>query len=633
LHAAANPPFVGAKLLFPDNTIQHAGLVICQDGHPRHIYTGFPADHPAVNKSRRYQIVTGACMLVRRALFEQAGGFDTAYRNGYEDVDLCLRLGERGHEVHYCHESVLCHMECVTRTVQTEEDRRNIALYRERWQHRVRPDELQYYAEDGLFRIDHQPLYPLGFQVSPLLAVVAGGERERRADRLLETRSAQVLSLLKDNIRLNVRVQEAEFRAANPPPARPATNGHARRPAARAARLGLGVNVAGFLASEKGLGEAVRATVRSLRATNVPYVLNNFVDIGSVNRDATYAEFSDANPYDVNLVQVNVDLIPEFIQHKGKAYLRDRYNIAYWYWELSDFPPEWLPRLDYFDEIWTGSSFALDALSRVAAVPVVRIPPCLPEKLPTTGAGRDHFGLPVDKFLFLFIFDLHSILERKNPLGLIAAFKKAFTGKDDALLVLKCSHSEDCPAELAALTEAARGANVKIIDSVMGREEINRLVELADCYVSLHRAEGFGFPLAEAMSLEKPVIATANSGNMDFMTPSNSFLTKYRLAEIARDHGPYKKGSAWADPDTDHAAELMRFVYEHPEAAREMGRKARQDILRGFHPRVVGAMMQQRLLKVAARVNARGLPAPGWDDPDGFVRGDSPSESRSAAGR
>jgi GT2 family glycosyltransferase/glycosyltransferase involved in cell wall biosynthesis len=589
---------VGAKLLFPDDTVQHAGLVVCQDGYPRHIYTGFPADHPAVNKSRRFQIVTGACMLVRRALFERVGGFDTAYKNGFEDVDLCLRLGERGHEVHYCHESVVYHLECVSRKVGGKHDHRNTNIYRDRWLHRVRPDEMQYYLEDGLFQLDYRPLYPLGLKLSPLLAVVSGGERERRADRLLEARSGQVLALLRENIRLGVRVREAELNAG----AGPTVNGRPRRRLPRAgtdAPGGFGVNVAGFLTSEKGLGEAVRGTVRSLQAANVPYVLNNFIDPGSANRDTTFAEFSDANPYDVNLVQVNVNVVPEFIRHKGEAYLEGRYNIAYWYWELSDFPPEWASRLEPFDEVWVGSGFALDALSRAADVPVIRMPPCLPERLPTAGCGRDHFGLPRDRFLFLFVFDFHSSLERKNPLGLIAAFKKAFAGGDDALLVLKCSHSRDCPAEFQAVTAASRGANIRILDGVFSREEVNALLALSDCYVSLHRSEGFGLPLAEAMSLEKPVIATAYSGNMDFMTLSNSFLTKYRLTEITRDHGPYKKGSAWADPDLDHAAELMRFVYENRGPAGEVGRLARQDVLHGYRPEAVGKRIKQRLLQVA----------------------------------
>ena len=138
---------VGAKLLYPDDTVQHAGVVICQDHYPRHIYTGFPADHPAVSKSRPFQIVTAACALVRRDIFASFNGFDTLYVNGYEDVDFCLRMGAAGHEIHYCHNAVLYHLESVTRGLQASEQ--NLNLYRERWLERVVSDEFRYYLEDG----------------------------------------------------------------------------------------------------------------------------------------------------------------------------------------------------------------------------------------------------------------------------------------------------------------------------------------------------------------------------------------------------------------------------------------------------------------------------------------------------
>jgi GT2 family glycosyltransferase len=203
---------VGAKLLFPDETVQHAGVVICQDREPRHLYLGFPADHPAVNKSRRFQIVTGACLLIRRDLFQREGGFDRVFLNGYEDVDLCLRLGQLGHEIHYCHECVLYHLESGSR--KSEADLHNCRLYLDRWSERVQPDDFHYYLEDGLIRADYRTdVYPIRFTLSPLVGVVEGGH-ERQADRLLLGRSRGMLELLKDNIRLNLRVREAELRAS-----------------------------------------------------------------------------------------------------------------------------------------------------------------------------------------------------------------------------------------------------------------------------------------------------------------------------------------------------------------------------------------------------------------------------------
>ena len=203
---------VGSKLLFPNDTIQHAGVVICQDGYPRHLYTGFPAGHPAVSKSRRFQIVTAACCLIRRDAFQWARGFDTGYLNGYEDVDLCLRLGERGDEIHYCHESEVYHLESVS-DGRLKDVAPNTRRYAERWRDQVRPDDLAFYVEDALLRVDYSNSYPLTFHVAPLLGGGGGGDREEQTHRLLAARGRQVFDLLRDNVLLNVRVQEADLSA------------------------------------------------------------------------------------------------------------------------------------------------------------------------------------------------------------------------------------------------------------------------------------------------------------------------------------------------------------------------------------------------------------------------------------
>jgi GT2 family glycosyltransferase len=201
--AHAEAAVVGAKLIFPNDTIQHAGVVICQDGLPRHLYAGFPADHPAVNKARRFQAVTAACMLVRRSTFDQVGGFDTEFRNSLEDADLCLRIGEQGHEVHYCPDSVLYHLESVSRGKRSDETEHNMRLFRSRWGDRARPDELDYYREDGLLRFHYGETYPLRLEVSPEVATIESGRDDDR-ERLLDTSSRQVFSLLKETIRLTV---------------------------------------------------------------------------------------------------------------------------------------------------------------------------------------------------------------------------------------------------------------------------------------------------------------------------------------------------------------------------------------------------------------------------------------------
>lgn len=196
---------IGCKLLYLNDTIQHAGAVVCQDRYTRHIYKGFPADFAGVNRSRRFQIVTGAAMFVRREAFEQADGFDTAFVNAYEDHDLCLRLGEQGHEVHYCHESVLYHLEGVTRRDRADDLDRATRLYRLRWAHRLQPDDLKYYVEDGLLQVGYGgSAYPLTLRVSPMLAMLNEERRAADADRMLEVRATQVALLLHENTQLRM---------------------------------------------------------------------------------------------------------------------------------------------------------------------------------------------------------------------------------------------------------------------------------------------------------------------------------------------------------------------------------------------------------------------------------------------
>jgi GT2 family glycosyltransferase len=199
-------PLVGARLLYPNRTVQHAGIVFGADRLPRHVYRGFPADHPAVTRSRPFQAVTAACMLVRKSLFEELGGFDTGYTNGFDDIDLCLRARERGAEVHYCAESVLVHLEAATRGEDEELFRRNVARYLDRWGETVRRDDLETYAEDGLLAVVPGDLYPRSFKLDPTLGSVDEGDPYD----LLEERSRQVFDLLKENARLRVRLLDAD---------------------------------------------------------------------------------------------------------------------------------------------------------------------------------------------------------------------------------------------------------------------------------------------------------------------------------------------------------------------------------------------------------------------------------------
>jgi len=208
-YADANPlaAVVGAKLLHPTGAVQHAGVVFGQDGYPHHLYAGFPAEHPAVSHPRKLQAVTAACMLVERGAFEEAGGFDPGFHNSLEDVDLCLRIGGSGGEVHYCDEAVLVHLESASRG-RDDRFETSVALYRERWRDRVRRDDLDAYVADGLLRVEYAEAHPVRLSVDPALAVVDRG-REEEIERLLEGYARQSADLLRELVRLTAAAASA----------------------------------------------------------------------------------------------------------------------------------------------------------------------------------------------------------------------------------------------------------------------------------------------------------------------------------------------------------------------------------------------------------------------------------------
>jgi glycosyltransferase involved in cell wall biosynthesis len=410
--------------------------------------------------------------------------------------------------------------------------------------------------------------------------------------RIRATFSWRLLEALR---RLRLRVRRARM----------ALKGRSRRRGRRGAapafvrEAPLGVNVAGYLNTESGMGEAARLSIRSLEAAGIPAVLNN---VASRLRmaDTSHTQFADANPHPFNLVHLNADNMEWFAHSRGKGYFRDRYTIGYWFWELAEFRRDWVAAFGYVDEVWSASEFGRTAIAERSDVPVVCMPlPVIPP--PPATVDRSHFGLREDAYLFLFTFDVSSQLERKNPFGLIQAFRRAFSGQSDVVLILKYTNAEYDPREVARLREATHGSNVVHVEGYLTRDELAGLMRAADCYVSLHRAEGFGLTIAEAMALGKPVIATNYSGNTDFMTASNSYPVDYRLVPITRDYGPYLRGMTWADPDLDQAMTLMRKVVDDRAEATERGRRAAADIATSRAPERTGALVRRRLETIRAQ--------------------------------
>jgi glycosyltransferase involved in cell wall biosynthesis len=286
-----------------------------------------------------------------------------------------------------------------------------------------------------------------------------------------------------------------------------------------------------------------------------------------------------ANPFAVNLICVNADGLPAFAADVGAGFFAGRWNIGLWWWELATFPAEYHGAFEPLDEVWVGSRHALDSIGPVSPVPVqlvtlpVRVP--RPPRLP-----RAALGLPEDGFLFLFTFDYNSVFERKNPLGVLEAFTAAFGPGDGPQLVLKSINAERDPESARRLrTAASRHPHVHLIERHVSAAERDAMLAACDCYVSLHRAEGFGLGLAETMALGKPVIATAYSGNVDFMDESVAAMIDYRLVHVEHGEGIYPKAAKWADPDLDQAADWMRRLVVDPKIGIELGVKARQRML------------------------------------------------------
>jgi glycosyltransferase involved in cell wall biosynthesis len=337
----------------------------------------------------------------------------------------------------------------------------------------------------------------------------------------------------------------------------------------------LGVNVAGYLHAESGLGSAVRRYVQAIRAVNIPHALVDLSDL-QANRaeDRSLTAGSGDLVHGVNVVVAGIDSHYAVVQKLGQDFFNDRYTVGVWAWELPRFPEKWFDRFAYFDEIWVGTSFIASTLAPIAPVPVIRMPPVLTvERSGSREAGRRRLGVPPDEFVFLFVFDVCSLLARKNPGAVIEAFARAFAPGEPVRLVLKCVNGSSAPEAMEKLSSAARASRVTILDAYWSAAEMADLMAAADAYVSLHRSEGTGLTISDAMAHALPVVATGWSGSSDFLTPFTGFPVAYDLVALEQNVGPYARGEMWANPSIEHAAVLMRQVVDAPEAARALARR------------------------------------------------------------
>ncbi len=375
----------------------------------------------------------------------------------------------------------------------------------------------------------------------------------------------------------------------------------------------IGINAIASWAGATGLAEAGRRAALALLNEGVAIAtqdVNLWAKVDPRRVPAEIAALPEGHPYPIGVSFLNIN---EFHVVKGWQ-LRGHgtpYLIAMWYWELPALPADMVPEIDRVDEIWVASEFVRDVFMRYTTKPI-EVMPCVVEPVADPLVTREMLGIPDEEtVIYLVTFDANSTIARKNPYGAIRAFEEAFgVGRTDVVLVIKVINLANYPVVQNDLRRHMERIGGILIETDMAASEIAALINFADVYVSLHRSEGFGLGLAEAMYFGHPVIATANSGNMEFMNAANSCLVGYSSMVVHRNElsdNPtaitlYQPGNLWVNPDVAQAARLMRWLFENPEQRTRIGQRASADIRSRFSSAAAGRAMRERLQEVNSHV-------------------------------
>ncbi len=378
--------------------------------------------------------------------------------------------------------------------------------------------------------------------------------------------------------------------------------------------LGCKITLVGIPFDPRGLGEHLRCSFRAFRALGTTVGVRSIIhgiesdDIDLKNEIGGFLVHELSR--DVNIFNINGDMVEKSLRQLGGELPRGAYNVVYPMWELSKYPKTWADQLNKFDEVWAPSKFTYESLKPAISKPVIHMP--LPGEIHLSSfLGRRYFGIPESSFAFLFFFDFTSYLERKNPFAVLHAFEELcrYRPNDDLCLVLKVMSGEtrkedyDLFSEYIARFKSRRPVinRLLIIDRVLTDNEIKNLVRCCDCFVSLHRSEGFGLGMITAMYTKKPVVATGYSGNLDFMTDGNSCLVRYDLCEVPNGAYPCSEGQAWADPDVTHAVDHMLKLVSDRDYARDLGERASRDIRVNFSYRAIGLRYLSRINEILGK--------------------------------
>jgi glycosyltransferase involved in cell wall biosynthesis len=365
-----------------------------------------------------------------------------------------------------------------------------------------------------------------------------------------------------------------------------------------------GVNLAGYLTAELGIGEMSRVVHKALQHAGIPLV--SVVEEQSIAHSSRTAldepETAGEAKFPISILAVNGDFT-QLLLDSHPAVGHERYRIGLWAWELADFPPAMHDAFALVDEIWTVSDFVRRAIAKHSPVPVKAIP------VPVLDPGEVHRAAH-ETTQFLFAFDFNSTGGRKNPWGAVKAFRQAFPGRDDVRLVIKAINGKLHASAVERLHYVTAGdPRIDLVERYLSVDELNDLYTRSDAYVSLHRSEGFGLTVAEAMIRGMPVIATDYSGTTEFFDETVGWPIPYELTEVGPGWPPYQADGTWADPDLSEAAKAMRTIADDPVEAARRGKAAREHILRTRSMDDAGAWLRAQLENAYEVWQNRGAPA------------------------
>ncbi|MCZ3386389.1 MAG: glycosyltransferase [Actinomycetia bacterium] len=351
------------------------------------------------------------------------------------------------------------------------------------------------------------------------------------------------------------------------------------------------VNVVGFTGAVLGIGESSRRLTEAFRAADMPVLLHPIRN--TANRQTFLP--SSHSVGDVTVVVVNPDKIVGWWDSAGRAQFKGTYLVGLWAWETDTKPPGLEHAMRIVDEVWVTSTFTAAQLAPFLGYsPWVFRHPVVDRRRATDTRRDDGY--------FLVVMDYHSVVDRKNPFGALKAFEMAFAEGGGPRLLIKTINEHARPVEAARLRwECAQRSDVQVLDEYLSELEMTDLVGSATAVVSLHRAEGFGLVLADAMAMGVPVIATGYSGCLDFMNGDNSLLVDYELVSIGADNHPYSPDARWAEPDLEMAAEHMAHLHADEALRRQVGAAGQLSILATHAPEVSAKSLSSKMRTVRSR--------------------------------